>query len=158
MLGSGTGPFMPFAACLDSSGSSNVSCLGSPYRETMRNWKKVIRTPEFGYRDVMCSKVMALLDEGLSFRMKICHVCSAHLQQPPNTSERLVIQSDGDNMRNAGNALTLDSRLFNFKLRIVWYVDQLIEDPDHVTTQVHAVNVDEQGTLLTVRLLQNWPT
>jgi hypothetical protein len=39
----------------------------------MRNWKKVIRTPEFGYRDVTCSRVMALLSEGLSFRMQIYH-------------------------------------------------------------------------------------
>src|SRR6266404_2095612 len=41
----------------------NVTNLGSPCRETTRNWAKVIRFPDLGYSDVTCSKVRALLSQ-----------------------------------------------------------------------------------------------
>lgn len=39
----------------------NSMNLGSPWRETSRNWEKVMRLPDFGYSDVTRSKVRALL-------------------------------------------------------------------------------------------------
>ena len=38
----------------------HVRWVGKPYREMKKNWRKVMREPEFGYRDVTCSRVMAL--------------------------------------------------------------------------------------------------
>ena len=39
----------------------NERNLGSPWRETSKNWEKVMRLPDFGYSDVTRSNVMALL-------------------------------------------------------------------------------------------------
>jgi len=39
----------------------NSMNLGSPWRETSKNWQKVMRLPDFGYSDVTRSKVRALL-------------------------------------------------------------------------------------------------
>ena len=39
----------------------NSMNLGSPWRETSKNWEKVMRLPDFGYSEVTRSRVRALL-------------------------------------------------------------------------------------------------
>jgi hypothetical protein len=48
-----------------------VICFGKPYRDIRRNWKKVIRDPESGYVDVICSKLMALLGGLITFSQNL---------------------------------------------------------------------------------------
>jgi hypothetical protein len=72
----------------------NSMNLGSPWRETSKNWQKVMRLPDFGYSDVTRSKVRALLRAKVGNRtMDAGNGKDTNLQHPPNTRPKVAIHS-----------------------------------------------------------------